>query len=63
MQTIWIQIRSDFLSGLIWVQTVCIDNQKMTQVGKELKSIQNFIAIQILLLPFGTLSPTNDLPV
>ena len=29
-QTIWIQIRPDFLSGLIWVQTVCKGYQQTT---------------------------------
>ena len=31
-QTVWIQIRPDILSGLIWVQTVCIGYQHMTKV-------------------------------
>ena len=31
-QTVWIQIRSDNLSGLIWVQTVCKGYQQMTKV-------------------------------
>ena len=34
-QTGWTQIRPDFLSGLIWVQTVCIGYQQTTLVGKE----------------------------
>ena len=29
-QTVWIQIRPDILSGLIWVQTVCKGYQQMT---------------------------------
>ena len=29
-QMVWIQIMPDMLSGLIWVQTVCKDNQQMT---------------------------------
>ena len=39
-QTVWIQIRPDVLSGLIWVQTVCKGYQQMTKVatsGKEFK--------------------------
>ena len=28
-QTVWIQIRQDILSGLIWVQTVCRGYQQM----------------------------------
>ena len=27
-QTVWIQIRSDILSGLVWVQTVCKGYQR-----------------------------------
>ena len=36
--TVWFQIISDVLSGLIWVQTVCKCYQQTTLVGKELKS-------------------------
>ena len=42
-QTVWIQIRPDILSGLIWVQTVCKGYQQMTKVteaGKELNTEQ-----------------------
>ena len=38
-QTVWIQIRPDILSGLIWVQTVCQGYQQMTLVGKGLREI------------------------
>ena len=34
-QTVWIQIRPDILSGLIWVQTVCKDYQQRALVCKE----------------------------
>ena len=34
-QTVWIQIRSDVLSGLIWVQTVSKGYQQTTLAGKE----------------------------
>ena len=37
VKTVWIQARSDILSGLIWAQTVCIGYQQKTLVGKELK--------------------------
>ena len=33
-QRVWIQIRPDILSGLIWVQTVCRGYQQMTKVGR-----------------------------
>ena len=35
--TVWIRIRPDILSGLIWVQTVCKDYQHTTLVDKKLK--------------------------
>ena len=35
-QTVWIQIRPDILSGLIWVQTVCKSYQQTILVGKEI---------------------------
>ena len=36
-QTDWIQIRPDVLSGLIWVQTVCIIYQQTTLGDKMLR--------------------------
>ena len=32
-QTVWIQIKPDILSGLIWVQTICKSYQQMTLVS------------------------------
>ena len=32
-QTVWIQIRADILSALIWVQTVCKGYQQTTKVA------------------------------
>ena len=43
-QTVWIQIRPDVLSGLIWDQTVCKGNQQMTKVatrGERVKFCHN----------------------
>ena len=37
LQTVWIQIRPDVLSGLIWFQTVCKIYQQTTSRDKELK--------------------------
>ena len=37
-QTVWIQIRPDILSGLIWVQTVHKGYRQTTLVGKEFKT-------------------------
>ena len=34
--TVWIQIRTDVLSVLIWVQTVCKDYQQMTDRARKL---------------------------
>ena len=33
-QTVWIQIRPNILSGLIWVQTACKGYQQKILVGK-----------------------------
>ena len=32
---VWIQVRPDILSVLIWVQTICKGYQKATLLGKE----------------------------
>ena len=41
-QTVWIQIRTDILSVLIWVQTVCKGYQQMTIVAaSKLKASQS----------------------
>ena len=37
-ETVWIQIRPDKMSGLIWVQTVCEGYHQMTVPGKALIS-------------------------
>ena len=37
-QTVWIQIRPDIMSGLIWVQTICKGYQQMTLGNKGLTS-------------------------
>ena len=39
-QTVWIQIRPDIMSGLIWVQTVCNGYQQPNLIGKQLLSPQ-----------------------
>ena len=45
---VWIQIRPDVLSGLVWVQTVCNCYQQMRLVGKELNyDIQNYVTEEI----------------
>ena len=38
-QRVWIQIRTDILLGLIWVETVCKRDQQRTLVGEELIKI------------------------
>ena len=47
-QTVWIQIRPDKMSGLIWIETVCKGNQQTTLTGKELIVI--VLEIEALLL-------------
>ena len=49
-QTVWIQIRPDILSGLIWVQTVCKGYQQTTLVGKELMMWKEFGVRNMVLL-------------
>ena len=39
-QTVWIQIRPDILSGLIWVQTVCKGYQQMSKVAASEQRVQ-----------------------
>ena len=39
-QTVWIQIRPNILSGLIWVQTVCKGYKHMTLVDKKLSDVK-----------------------
>ena len=41
-QTVWIQTKSNVLSGLIWVQTVCKGYQQTKLAGKELIVINTF---------------------
>ena len=40
-QTVWIQIRSDILSVLIWIQTVCNGYQQMTKVAPSKESVKD----------------------
>ena len=55
-QIVWIQSRPDFLSGLIWVKTVCKSYQQTTLGDKELhithSSLRSLIKIE------DTFSPT-----
>ena len=46
----WIQIRTDILSVLIWVQTVCKNYQQTTLVGKELKKTWKGVFSSLLLI-------------
>ena len=51
-QTIWIKIRTDRMSALIWVQTVCKDYQQMKKsplAKKELKSVNKGGIIMLLI--------------
>ena len=44
-QTVWILIRPDKMSGLIWLQTVCKSYQQTTLVGNELTLFPTFTTI------------------
>ena len=44
-QTVWVQIRPDNLSGLIWVQTVCKGFQRTTLVDKYICVVKVGIAL------------------
>ena len=39
-QTVWIHIRMDDLSVLIWIQTVCIGYQKITKVAASKEGVK-----------------------
>ena len=39
-QTVWIQIRTDILSVLIWVQTVCKGYQQTTKVASSKERVK-----------------------
>ena len=51
-QTVWIQIRPDILSGLIWVQTVCKGYQQAALVGSKLtiQTVFDFFSASSFLL-------------
>ena len=50
-QTVWIQIRPDILSGLIWVQIVCKGYQQTTPVGKALNHSFSSLSLKSMFLP------------
>ena len=50
--TVWIQIRTDILLVLIWVQTVCKGYQQKTLVGKEGRLFACWVFICLLLIFF-----------
>ena len=54
-QALWIQIRPDVLSGLIWVHTVCKDNPQATKVtvGRQ----------KLIFVCFDFLRPINNISV
>ena len=53
-QTVWIQIRPDVLLGLIWVQTVCNDQQHKTKFapGRQRVKALDFFFTFSCILPF-----------
>ena len=51
-QIVWIQVRPNILSGLIWVQSVCKSYQQTTLVGKIISGILSecqIVSIQVRL--------------
>ena len=54
-QTVWIQIRSDILSDLIWVQTVCESYQQTTLGDKKLMfvNIAKYIGVKVYTWMFA----------
>ena len=55
-QKMWIQIRPDILSGLIWVQTVCKGYQQTTLVGIEFLTVKSFNCLVFVVFYFIFLS-------
>ena len=49
-QTVWIQIRPDILSGLIWVQTVCKGYKQATEVATSVERVNKYSKWQCLCL-------------
>ena len=49
-QTVWIQIRTDVLSVLIWVQTVCKGYQQATRTANILYHLQKILSFVTLLI-------------
>ena len=47
-QTVWIQIRPDKMSGLIWVQTVCKDYQQIALGGERTSPPEPLVQIKII---------------
>ena len=45
-QMVWILIRPDVLSGLIWVKTICKDHQQTTNNIDHIQSLNQSLAIQ-----------------
>ena len=59
-QTVWIQIRSDKMSILIWVQPICKCYQQTTLVGKEL--LTRYITLTLVLLIFVDVHECQEFP-
>ena len=47
--TAWIQIRTDILSVLIWIQTVCKCYQQTTKVTARKKRVKKFYTIFVII--------------
>ena len=49
-QTVWIQVRTDILLGLIWVQTVCKGYKQTKLVDEEIKKGGIVLILFVLML-------------
>ena len=54
-QMVWLQIRTEALSALIWIQTFCKDYQQMTKVATSKEWVKLVLVIHILALLFQTI--------
>ena len=54
--TVWIQIRTDDLSGLIWVQTVCKGYQQKTKAATSKERVRTQLVCSRLLTFFSKLT-------
>ena len=59
-QAVWIQIRPDILSGLIWIQTICKGNQQTTLVGKKSQKLNTDVGDKLRKLKQSILEAREE---